>query len=389
MNQAKTDNQESMIGEPTIHEQIQQLLAGLEHLPEQLRHHKNGILYSALESLHSHIRDPELAGPGHGHDLYVIRANAYAVALANAGYLSLAQDLYERIVDVVEKFRGDDPTSPQWRHLGMIYLNLGVTQARAGNLDRSVPSFIRARTDDRRTYGQEGQIIHDFYETDIRQPTLDMIYQVCHSDYDAVMPLSLDKKVLRQLSSFLDDLEYALFATLRSLAINSKENTRTPNLYSQLQMLNGLGNLCSLFEAMVKRIGERNNDPNVQARYQNRPTRFTLKAALNVLYDGEKAEANWWSRVDTGWASSTSFDQTQPGAKDFDTQLAALLAMPLGNEADLRVVSLFVTGLVRNFIGHERDPNSAIAQGSFDDCLKFILLALILTHQKAQTRGQL
>ncbi len=313
----------------------------------------------------------------------------YGLALARAGYRGLARRLYERILEIVERFRGDDPTAPEWRHLGMIYLNLGIVQATEGDLDRAVPNFLRTREEDRRTRGSEGPLIDEFYESEIRGPTLESIYEICRDAHNAVMPNPLNKNLLREFSLFLDELEYTLLATVRSLIANSAENERTPNFYSQLQMLNGLRNLCALFEAMIKRIGEQNADPNVQSRYASRPAGFTLKPALDVLYDDSR-EASWWPRVNTpNWKPNTNFDQNQPGVADFDTRLAAHLATPIGTEDDLRVISIFVTALTRNFTGHEFDVNSAITQSSFEDCLKFVLLSLILAYEKARNQGQI
>lgn len=389
-NQSAPEGTQDTSNQPTRRDLILQPL-GIQAatLDTELRLHRNGIIYSALELLNADIRNPDLTGSEATQDDYILRANMHALALARAGYDGLSRKLYKRIGDIVEEFRGNDPTASEWRHLGMIYLNLGIVQAKEGDFDRAVPNFLRTREEDQRTYGQEGPLIAEFYESEVRGPTLDNIYQVCHNAYDAAMPTPLNGNLLREFSLFLDELEYALFATVKSLITNSEENGRTPNFYSQLQLFNGLGNLCALYEAMIKRICEQNTDANVQGRYSNRPARFTLKAALDVLYDDPR-EGSWWPRVNTpSWRENTSYDQSQPGVEDFDTKLVNHLNNTPINEDDLRVITILVTALVRNFIGHERDLSSAITQGGFDDCFQSILLAFILAYEKAHRQGQI
>lgn len=342
----------------------------------ELRSHKHGLLNSALELLRQNINRSELADPDIDADAYMIRANAYALALFDNGYYRIAQMLYEQMARITEDFRGDNPEADDWRHLGAVYINMGIMQALEGDLDRAVPNFVRTQEDDRRTYDREGPLIEDYYEQLIRTPSLNDIYDICAPTYDRVMAQPLDRNLIRNLSFFLDEWEYTLIATIRSLSRNSEENDRTPNFYSKLQMLNGLSNLCLLFEVTVKRIAEVNYDPNIQARYQVRGAYFTLKTALDVLYDGE---GGWWDRIDNDW-QNTTFDQTQPGVADFETKLGRLLNMQVASEADLRVKSKHLTALVRNFLGHELDVNSSITQANYEECLTFILLAVILSH---------
>ena len=347
----------------------------------ELQSHRNGLLHSALELLNQDIKKSELTVDA---DAYMVRANAYAAALSKNGYYRMARILYEQMVQFVEDFRGDDPKADEWRHLGAVYINLGIIEALVGDLDRAVPNFIRTQADDQRTYGREGPLIEEFYEERIRKPCLDGIYNVCAATYDGVMTQPLGHDLLRELSFFLGEWEYTLIAATGSLSRNSEENNRTPNLYSKLQILHGLSNLCLLFEVTVKRIAELNNEPTIQARYQGRRPRFTLKAALDVLYDGV---GGWWNRVDNSW-QSTSFDQTQPGVADFDTKLNQQLNIQVASEDDLRVKSIFIAALVRNFLGHELDVNSSITQAHYQECLKFTLLATILIYQQAQSQGQ-
>jgi hypothetical protein len=350
----------------------------------ELRSHRNGLIHSALELLLQDMKRSELTGPDAGADTYMLRANAYALALLENGYYRIARVLYERMAQIVGDFRGDDPAADDWRHLGAIYINTGIIQAREGDLDRAVPSFVRTQEDDRRTYGREGPLIQEFYERYVRTPTLSDIYSICADTFDRFIAQPLDRNLIRDLAFFLEEWEYTLIATIQSLSRNREEDTRTPNLYSKLQILHGLSSLCLLFEVVAKRICEVNSNPNIRARYEARGARFTLKAALDVLYEDE---GGWWDRTSNNWQDA-SFDQTRPGVADFETKLNQLLGTQVSSEDELRMKSILIAALIRNFLGHELDVASSITQAHYREGLKFILLAIVLVYQRARSENQ-
>lgn len=323
-------------------------------------------------------RDDLTASP----DEYVLRANAIALGTANAGALELADSVYEALDAEVVKF---SQFTGKKRHRGTILANRGLLNIHMRRYDEAVPLFLHlAEKVDPETYGV---VPEDSFANVLRRQVLDdpavklLLDTLQSAQIPADPPVSA--KDVTDVTSFLGQGRFTLYAALLSLRENIRIALKMPTLYTHLRILDSLRVFAFQLEEYVSRLAV------VDAKQRGLPepsdhTALTLVDALRALFCGAVRKTSWWPRF------QKEMDKNKPvaGLQRIEAEskrLQGLAERKVSTWEDIVVTSLAILHLTRNISAHQIYPPGYLVstEANLERVVGWLAMSGVAVHREA------
>ena len=302
---------------------------------------------TAVAMLQEDIRNPDLNNPGVPPDTFMLRANQIGHALLESGFSSVAERLYQALLEETLKYRQE---SGSWRHAGALYANKAGARAAQSNIDGMVIDLLRAAEDDVRTYGVSKAdsfaitgLLQRYFGNPVRDRTLKVV--------QGINP-NVTLADIEALGSRLGNREYAFLAYVYLGLKHEGANREFPNEFSQLQVFSALRSLSSLLEVELKTIA---------GNLQN-----TLYPTMEALFSGKR----WWSAFDCG---RQAIGATRNSNRPVDDQLRDAISISPTDDESRFWKGLLIGYIVRNYTIHQLETQCALIQSYAHEALGHIL----------------
>jgi len=323
-------------------------------------------------------RDDLTASP----DDYVLRANAIALGTANAGALEVADSVYEALDAEVVEF---SQSTRKKRHRGAILANRGLLNIQMRRYDEAVPLFLHvAEKVDPETYGV---VPDDSFANVLRRQALDdpavklLLDTLRTANIPADPPVSA--KEVTDVTMFLSQGQFALYAALLSLRDNIRIALNMPTVYTHVRILDSLRVFAFQLEEYVSRLAV----TEAKARGLSEPsdhTALTLVEALQALFCRPHRKATWWPRF------QREIEENSPaaGVRGIDAEgdrLQTLAERTVSTWDDIAVNSLAILQLLRNITAHNIYPPPYLvsAEANLERVVGWLAMSGVAAHREA------
>ncbi|MDP9237922.1 MAG: hypothetical protein M3P30_11105 [Chloroflexota bacterium] len=310
------------------------------------------IKQAALGALESDLSDEALkAGP----DDYILRANAIALGVADAGAPEIADQIYTELLTRVDRQKTE---AGDRRHRGALLANRAWMNVMLRRYDIAIP-FMQyvVLVEDPETYGvaPEDSFGNTIRRSQLDDPAIDVLSNVLSG-----VALHVDRKIsrleLESCFSFLGESVHVLYGVILELKHNIDFALKASlgSSYTALRLFDAFRSYAFFLEELVGRLAV------IEAgrRKLSEPSHFSgieLRQGLAYLFGRAGEERSWWSRLQAELKETRDRCRNKP----VDVQNARLeeLAERVPTSAeDTLVTSIGVLYVVRNLGAHEIYP---------------------------------
>jgi len=315
-------------------------------------------------------------------DEYMLRANAIALGMADAGAFELADSVYGALDAEAAKF--SDATGKR-RHRGAILANRGILNVHMRRYDEAVPLFLHvAEKVDPETYGvaPEDSFANVLRREALDDPAVRLVLQTVQSaEIPADPPVSA--KEVTDLTRILGQGRFALYAALLFLRDNIGIGLKVATVYTHLRILDSLRVLAFQLEEYASRLAV------VEAKQRGLPepsdySALTLVEALRALFCGAVRKCDWWARL------QKEIDENKPvsGVQRIESEsqrLQALVEQKVSTWEDIVVNSLAILHLLRNITAHQIYPPAylVLAEANLERVVGWLAMSGVAVHREA------
>lgn len=313
---------------------------------------QDGLRQRALGLLGKDLEDPDLG------DAYVYRSNNLAIGVIDAGFTSVALNIYETLLKA----------TPPERHTGAMLANTGLAWAYQENLDRAAVPLLQAANEDLRNFGQDPtqsyamNMLKELFVKRVQKYAL------------GVIRLAKGSAGPNDLESFYDSMSpehrYAFLAYVYSAKVNQELRKQYRNTFSHMQLFSAVRSLAALLDVRLKQKAIRERAIRKSARAANK----TMNPVIEALYGQGIRQQSWW-RPDYCPARDRLQPLKESGKYGKMIQEAMKIAKHDGT-ADFWQ-SLMLSYFTRQYTAHEADADCWLVLRYYEPVLGHVLRAIM------------
>lgn len=320
---------------------------------------KNVIIREGLRTLWGEMErapafDP-LNPPVYGKkDEYFISANQICLdSLVARELWDLSERYYQEMLNAIKKHEKDNGKN---LNKGMVYGNLGASQAAQGKIDEGFANILKSHLEDE-PYHKTNQTVFQLqlYEQ-FEQKIRDYILSHCML-YQTEEGTTVDRALIDKMISSLNANSHILFISMvDKIRRHSDLLADKDNQFSRLQIFLSLQDLCLAIENALKVAKGING---------------TMKPLLDQLFSSTSSRLNSWKPAfDNNYSLTSSNDAAQ-----LESNLRSILAL-----SDVKARRLLVLCAVRNFSSHNVDVLNQYLFSNVRNIFDQILSSSIFLH---------
>jgi len=318
------------------------------------------------------------ANPADHPDTYVLRANAIALGMADAGALQLAHDVYVALDEEVLKSMS---SGGEKRHRGTLLANQAILNVHLRRYDEAVPTFVYlAQKIDPETFGVAPEDSHAnvLRRQAFDDPAMDFLLTTWSSTEIGASP-PISRKELEDLARFLGEARLVLYAALLFLRDNIQIGSQKTTVYTALRLLDSL----RVYAFQLEEVAGRLATVEFSQRGLGEPSIHTLLESLKALFSGPVRSTEWWPRLQ-GEIDANSCRDAASRLQAQSERLKELAERQVSEWPDIIVNSLAVLHLVRNITAHEIYPPPYLitAKANFERVLGWLTMSGVALHRE-------
>lgn len=289
--------------------------------------------------------------------------NICQVSLWKLRLYNLCEVYYTVLLREIRKYETDNDTN---FNKGMVYANLGVSQATQGKIDEGFSNILKAHMEDEpyhRTDPSKSIFnlkLYSQFENGVegREGTKDYILK--HSQlYQTEESETIDKAFLTRLIASLDTDSHLLFVSaVEKIRRNTEVLVDKDNRFTRLQIFLCLQNLCLSIENALK---TKNNLTG------------TLKPILDTLFSGASNRQRTWK---PDFDDSYNLAHSIHSVSQLESNLKSILLID-----NSKARRLLICCAVRNFSSHNLDVGNDYVFKKIEALLQNILSSAFFLHE--------
>jgi hypothetical protein len=282
--------------------------------------------------------------------------NICQISLWKSGLYDLCERYYAILLQEIKRY---ETTSGTNFNKGMVYANLGVSQAAQGKIDEGFANILKAHIEDEpyhRTDPSKSVFNLDLY---IQFEDIIKNYVVQHSKlYRKEEATTINAAFINSLFSSLDtDSRLLLVTQIEKIRRNFAILKDKDNRFTRLQIFLSLQDLCLSVENSLKNKNSLTD---------------TMKPLLDSLFSTGSGRPRAWKPIFDSNYNLTRADSIS----EFQTNLSSILA--IGDSNSRRLLMLCA---VRNFSAHNLDVGNKYVFKRIGRIFDNILSAIFFLHQ--------